>query len=140
MTKPSTIQPSDVREVVARLIGSFPTHDDDRGPDNETLIDWLPAQPGEAMSGEAFLYKLTDAILALINPSQQGLGAAGEDYGLPELPCADAGPDSPRSPVAWRVKDFADGWILFHTEAEARREAEGAGNLVQPLYTDNRDV
>jgi len=38
-------------------------------------------------------------------------------------------------PVAWRVKDFADGWILFHSEAEALREAEGAGNLVQPLYT-----
>lgn len=37
-------------------------------------------------------------------------------------------------PVAWRVKDFADGWILCHTEAEARREAEGAGNLTQPLY------
>ena len=36
--------------------------------------------------------------------------------------------------MAWRVKDFADGWILFHTEAGARREAEGAGNLVQPLY------
>lgn len=37
-------------------------------------------------------------------------------------------------PVAWRVKDFADGWILFHDEAQARREAEGAGNLVEPLY------
>lgn len=37
-------------------------------------------------------------------------------------------------PVAWRVKDFADGWILCHSEAEARGEAEGAGNLVQPLY------
>ncbi|HEY3694107.1 hypothetical protein [Phenylobacterium sp.] len=40
----------------------------------------------------------------------------------------------PLSPVAWRVKDFADGWILCHSEAQARREAEGAGNLVQPLY------
>ncbi len=39
-------------------------------------------------------------------------------------------------PVAWRVKDFADGWILCRTEDEARRlAAEGAGNLVQPLYT-----
>ena len=37
-------------------------------------------------------------------------------------------------PVAWRVKDFADGWVLCHTEAESRREAEGAGNLVEPLY------
>lgn len=37
-------------------------------------------------------------------------------------------------PVAWRVKDFADGWILCHTEAEAKREAEGCGNTIQPLY------
>lgn len=32
------------------------------------------------------------------------------------------------------VKDFADGWVLFHSEIDARREAEDAGNLVQPLY------
>jgi len=37
-------------------------------------------------------------------------------------------------PVAWRVKDFADGWILCHSEAQAKREAESGGNLVQPLY------
>lgn len=37
-------------------------------------------------------------------------------------------------PVAWRVKDFADGWVLCRTEDEARHLAEGAGNLVQALY------
>ncbi len=37
-------------------------------------------------------------------------------------------------PVAWRVKDFADGWILYHSEAQARREAEEVGSLVQPLF------
>ncbi len=36
--------------------------------------------------------------------------------------------------VAWRVKDFADGWILFHSKADADLEAEGAGNLVEPLF------
>jgi hypothetical protein len=36
-------------------------------------------------------------------------------------------------PVAWRVKDFADGWILCHTEKQALLEAESAGNLVQAL-------
>ncbi len=36
--------------------------------------------------------------------------------------------------VAWRVKDFADGWILCHSEAEAKREAESAGNLIQPMF------
>ncbi len=38
-------------------------------------------------------------------------------------------------PVAWRVKDFADGWILCHSENQAKREAEGAGNLIEPLYS-----
>lgn len=39
-------------------------------------------------------------------------------------------------PAAWRVKDFADGWVLCRTEEEARRLADdGAGNLVQALYT-----
>jgi len=35
--------------------------------------------------------------------------------------------------VAWRVKDYADGWILCHTEEVAIEEAEN-GNLIQPLY------
>ncbi len=37
-------------------------------------------------------------------------------------------------PVAWRVKDFADGWILCHTLKQAKREADGAGNLIEPLF------
>jgi hypothetical protein len=37
--------------------------------------------------------------------------------------------------VAWRVKDYADGWILFHHEAPARASGEARnGALVQPLY------
>lgn len=38
-------------------------------------------------------------------------------------------------PVAWRVKDFADGWIIYQSEEEAKRYAVSAGNLVEPLYT-----
>ncbi len=38
--------------------------------------------------------------------------------------------------VAWRVKDYADGWILFHHEAPARKSGEARnGALVQALYT-----
>lgn len=41
-------------------------------------------------------------------------------------------------PVAWRVKDYADGWILYATETEARRAASnderGSGGLIEPLY------
>ncbi len=39
-------------------------------------------------------------------------------------------------PVAWRVKDFADGWFFYGKErgAEAMR-AQVDGFLVQPLYT-----
>ena len=40
-----------------------------------------------------------------------------------------------RDPVAWRVKDFADGWILYETEKAARSDAARmARALVQPLY------
>jgi hypothetical protein len=36
-------------------------------------------------------------------------------------------------PVAWRVKDYADGWILCQTKAYADHLSTN-GNLVQPLY------
>lgn len=48
-------------------------------------------------------------------------------HAILEAALAEAGP------VAWRVKDFADGWILCHSLEDARREAAGAGNLIQPL-------
>lgn len=41
-------------------------------------------------------------------------------------------------PVAWRVKDFAEGWILCHTEEVANHEAEDTGALIQPLYAINQ--
>lgn len=42
---------------------------------------------------------------------------------------------APMEAVAWRVKDYADGWILFHHEAPARKSGEARnGALVQPLY------
>lgn len=37
-------------------------------------------------------------------------------------------------PVAWRVKDFADGWIIFQDEAVAIKYAEEEGSLIQGLY------
>lgn len=37
-------------------------------------------------------------------------------------------------PAAYRVKDFADGWIICRTFAQAQREADGADNLIEPLY------
>lgn len=39
-------------------------------------------------------------------------------------------------PVAWRLKDFADGWIIFQDEGEAVAEAEQMGGLgiMQGLY------
>lgn len=37
-------------------------------------------------------------------------------------------------PVAWRVKDLADGWIIFQDEAKAYHEAERTGALMQGLY------
>jgi len=37
-------------------------------------------------------------------------------------------------PVAWRVKDYADGWTVYQYEHEAHRAARN-GNLIEPLYT-----
>lgn len=39
-----------------------------------------------------------------------------------------------QTPVAWRVKDFADGWVLFRNEAAAKHEAFVSSALIQPLY------
>lgn len=43
--------------------------------------------------------------------------------------------NEPDKPVAWRVKDFADGWILFNDKARALREAADTGATLEPLYT-----
>jgi hypothetical protein len=40
---------------------------------------------------------------------------------------------SAQVPAAYRVKDFADGWILCHTLEVAEHEADGQC-LIQPLY------
>lgn len=39
-----------------------------------------------------------------------------------------------KRPVAFRVKDFADGWILFDDEETANITAEKMGALMQGLY------
>lgn len=39
-----------------------------------------------------------------------------------------------KRPVAWRVKDFADGWIIFQDEVRAQHEAKHTGALIQGLY------
>ena len=39
-------------------------------------------------------------------------------------------------PVAWRVKDYADGWIIYTNEKRARIESVVmSGALVEPLYS-----
>lgn len=37
-------------------------------------------------------------------------------------------------PVAWRVHDWADGWILFDNEARAKHEADNSTGVIQPLF------
>ena len=39
-----------------------------------------------------------------------------------------------KRPVAWRVKDFADGWIIFDDEHAAYKAHEANGGLMQGLY------
>lgn len=38
------------------------------------------------------------------------------------------------NPVAWRVKDYGDGWILFSDETAANKLANETGALLQGLY------
>ncbi len=39
-----------------------------------------------------------------------------------------------KRPVAYRVKDYGDGWIVFQDEREAYDYAEKTGGLMQGLY------
>jgi hypothetical protein len=39
-----------------------------------------------------------------------------------------------KRPVAWRVKDYADGWIIFQDEEAAYKCHEETGALMQGLY------
>lgn len=39
-----------------------------------------------------------------------------------------------KRPVAWRVKDYGDGWIVFQDEEAAYRLSEKTGALMQGLY------
>lgn len=39
-----------------------------------------------------------------------------------------------KRPVAFRVKDFADGWMLFQDEESAYKASEDTGALMQGLY------
>lgn len=39
-------------------------------------------------------------------------------------------------PVAWRVRDYADGWIVYNCEFSARHSKEAkSGAIVEPLYS-----
>jgi hypothetical protein len=52
------------RDKLARWLGSFPMHEDDRGPDNTVLIDLLPFTAGEDQGGETVLYRIVDELLS----------------------------------------------------------------------------
>ena len=39
-----------------------------------------------------------------------------------------------KRPVAFRVKDYADGWIIFQDEQQANDYADKTGALIQGLY------
>lgn len=41
-------------------------------------------------------------------------------------------------PVAWRVKDYADDWILFNSYARAMLEQKMTDALMQALYAPKK--
>lgn len=49
-------------------------------------------------------------------------------------------PKVEEEPVAWRVKDFGDGWIPARSHGEALQLAASTGALIQPLYVSPSPV
>ncbi len=43
-----------------------------------------------------------------------------------------------QKPVAWRGRDFADGWILFETKEAADRHNDATGAYIEPLFRSMR--
>ena len=87
----------------------------------------------EARSAFTELLALREAVkpgvdVALFSANVRNLAAALASHPSPAP--AESGA------VAWRVKDFADGWVYHTDEARALRlAAHMSGALVQPLYT-----
>lgn len=82
--------------------------------------------------------KLKDPVVVHLNMLRGGIAKLSEaqiKHLYPELfhnePQAVSEPKV--DPVAYRVKDFAEGWILCHTREVAEREADGQC-LIEPLY------
>jgi hypothetical protein len=50
-------------------------------------------------------------------------------------------PQPDAEPVAWRVRDFKDRWVLCHSREQAEKYADvDAGNLIQSLYLARADA
>ena len=79
-------------------------------------LQFVPYHPGTLNANAARLRSIITAALA----------AQGERLTEP----------SP-VPVAWRVKDYADGWILCHLECDAQHFAQTmSGALIEPLFRE----
>jgi hypothetical protein len=100
-----------------------------RKPPKFTPTQRLCANPGcntpflAKRSGQIFHKpKCRQAVFAA-KKQEEAIRQALKDYQLKQVP------------VAWRVKDFADGWILFNDEKKAQRESLATGALLEPLYS-----
>jgi hypothetical protein len=60
-----TSRGEDLREKVARIIGSYVVYDDKGGPDTEVLHDVIGGDYDEATRR---VYELTDAVLSAVAP------------------------------------------------------------------------
>lgn len=90
-----------------------------------------PDGPGPQSQGERipFVWEIfIPAAKAVITAYESHL----RDKGMVVVPRGD--PPLAKRPVMWRVKDYADGWVVFHNENAANAEAERTGALMQGLY------
>jgi hypothetical protein len=147
-----------VRAYVESWEGFEPsvTISDERDPNSLYLGDLrLLLSGGEGGSvaiasreGRAVIANLaTEELLALVLDGDHRRGCQGREYTCScgydtrvereatTLRSALTDPRQPsEAPVAWRVKDFADGWIVFDNKARAEEEARVSGALIQPLF------
>lgn len=105
-------------------------------PDIETIRSVLR---GEVMNDktQAVLNKLkqADPRTSLGRLASMALAAPSLNFDdLDTLYAALANKDGDAKPIAWRCRDYADGWIYFDDENRARRYRETTGALMEPLY------
>lgn len=107
-----------------------------RAAREEAAFPVLVGMPGDYKGGLLawfFVHAIRQHVRDALNVATNQLRGVRE----PQAPeCIGIGPGKvlyDQKPVAWRVKDFADGWIMFTDELTAKHHADTTGAIMQSL-------